>query len=190
MFALILEFLRVMTQYVAFLQILNASGGTTLKSEQLKDLFEKMGMHNVSPFATGGNVIFETGETEEKILRKQIETSLANTLGFKVSAILRQYDELKTVIDNNPFDNIRSGEESKWYITFLSDFPSSDAKGSLGVYSNDAEYARIVMREVYIYAKSYNSQTHFSNAFIERKLGLSATTRNWLTVKKMAELHP
>ena len=178
-----------MTRYVAFLQGINAGSTNIVKMEDLKVLFEVMGMHNVSTYATGGNVIFETDESEEKALCKQIETYLEKKLGFKAPVILREYDDLKTVIENNPFDNIRTGEESKWYITFLSDFPSSDAKGQLGVYSNDAEYARIVMREVYIYAKSYNTQTHFSNAFIERKLGLSATTRNWATVKKLSELY-
>jgi len=177
-----------MTRYAAFLQGINGPGRNIVKMEDLKRHFESMGMSEVATYSTTGNVIFETEYNDENTLRKQIEAGLEKALGFKVPAILRLYEELRTVIDNNPFDNIRSGEESKWYITFLSDFPSSDAKGQLGVYSNDAEYARIVMREVYIYAKSYNTQTHFSNAFIERKLGLSATTRNWATVKKLSEL--
>ena len=156
--------------------------------ERLNECFTSMGFSNISTYAQNGNVLFETEETDEKTLRKQIEANLEKALGLKVTAIIRPFDYLKTVIDNNPFDNIRASEEAKWYITFLSAHPANDAKGSLGVYSNDAEYARIVMREVYIYAKSYNTQTHFSNAFIERKLGLSATTRSWATVKKMSEL--
>lgn len=177
-----------MTRYVAFLHNVNSGSTNTLKMEILNECFASMGFSNISTYAQNGNVLFETEDTEEKILRKHIETNLEKAIGLKITVIIRPFDYLKTVIDNNPFDNIKTIEESKWYITFLSAHPANDAKGSLGVYSNDAEYARIVMREVYIYAKSYNTQTHFSNAFIERKLGLSATTRNWATVKKMSEL--
>ena len=45
-----------------------------------------------------------------------------------------------------------------------------------------------VGREVYLYCPNGYGKTKFSNVFIEKKLGVSATTRNWKSVLKLHEL--
>jgi uncharacterized protein (DUF1697 family) len=155
--------------------------------EELRQHFEMPGIQNVSTYIQSGNVIFDSELSDEVALRHMIERQLESKLGYKVTAILRMFHELKQIIKNNPFDTIKAEDKFKLYVTFLADVPSFDVRGSLGVYSNDAEYARVVNKEVYIYTSNYG-KTCFSNTFIEKKLGLAATTRNWATVNKLIEL--
>lgn len=176
-----------MIRYVAFLRGINVSGQKLIRMEELRSHFEMPGIENIATYIQSGNVLFDSDETDEKALRNKIEQQLEQKLGYKVTAIIRMQHAIKKIVKNNPFDTIREDQKSKYYVTFLADTPSYDVKGSLGVYSNDAEYARVVNREVYIYSNNYG-KTCFSNTFIEKKLGLAATTRNWATVNKILEL--
>lgn len=155
--------------------------------EDLRSHFEMPGITDITTYIQSGNVLFTTDEVDEDILRKRIETQLEQKLGYKVVAIIRMIRELQNVVRNMPFDTIKSEEKNRLYITFLSDLPAMDAQGIMGVNSNDAEYARIVHKEVYVYSSNYG-KTCFSNTFIEKKLGMQATTRNWATVNKLLEL--
>jgi uncharacterized protein (DUF1697 family) len=42
--------------------------------------------------------------------------------------------------------------------------------------------------EVYLRCRSGYAKTMFSNTFIEKRLGVVATTRNWATVNKLLEI--
>ncbi len=174
-------------RYVAFLHGVNTVDGNSTDMADIKKHFEFLGFKNVSTYVQSGNVIFETEGSDSDSLRWMIEPYLERALGFKVPVILRTTDDIRDIIDNNPFASLKQNDTDKWYVTLLSDVPERAANGTLGVYSNDAEYARVVKSEVYIFARNY-TRTHFSNSYLERKLGLAATTRNWDTVYKLAML--
>jgi uncharacterized protein (DUF1697 family) len=43
-------------------------------------------------------------------------------------------------------------------------------------------------KEIYLFCPNGYGRTKFSNSFFERKLSVSATTRNWKTVKALFEI--
>lgn len=176
-----------MIRYVAFLRSINVAGHNPVKMEDLRQYFEMTGIENIATYIQSGNVLFDTEETDEQKLTDKISKKLEKELGYKVTVIIRSLFDLRKVVKNMPYDTIKTEEKSKLYVTFLADVPAFDVRGSLGVYSNDAEYARVVNREVYIVSPNYG-KTCFSNTFIEKKLGMPATTRNWATVNKILEL--
>ncbi|GAA4468131.1 DUF1697 domain-containing protein [Nemorincola caseinilytica] len=156
--------------------------------DDLKAYFgEVPGVENVVTYMLGGNVLFDAPLIDGATLVHTIETKLKQKLGYEVDIMLRLLSEMEEIVQNNPLTTIKTEEKNRLYVTFLSEVPAFDVRGSLGVYSNDAEYARVVNREVYIYSNNYG-KTCFSNTFIEKKLGVKATTRNWATVNKMLEL--
>jgi uncharacterized protein (DUF1697 family) len=175
-----------MTKYVAFLNGINDIGRNPVSMDDLKSHFEALGFRNVITYGQNGNVLFDAEEAEYDAFRGHREPYLESVFGFKIPTVVRRFRDIQSVVENNPFDNVKASETSKWYVTFLSAAPPNEAKGSLGVYSNDSEYARIGKNEIYIYAANY-TKTHFSNSYIERKLGCIATTRNWATVNKLLE---
>lgn len=176
-----------MIRYIALLRGINVSGQKTIRMEDLRGHFELPGFQNITTYIQSGNVLFETEETNEELLRANIEANLSEKLGYKVPTIIRMFHDMQKVVKNNPFVMKTADDKGKWYVTFLSDVPERDVRGSLGVYSNDAEYARVVNKEVYIYSPNYG-KTCFSNTFIEKKLKVAATTRNWATVNKLLEI--
>ena len=47
---------------------------------------------------------------------------------------------------------------------------------------------RLLGREVYLHCPNGYGKTKINNAFFERTLGVSATTRNWKTVTTLATM--
>ena len=177
-----------MIQYVAFLRGINVAGRNMISMEDLAQYFELPGIRNVSTYIQSGNVIFESDEANDTILRGKIEKQLHAKLGYNVPVILRTMKELNSIIRNNPFDHIKTEDSNKFYVTFLPEIPEYAVRGSLGVYSNDAEDARLVKRDVYILTGNYG-KTCFTNTLIEKKMGMPATTRNWATINRLIELY-
>lgn len=177
-----------MTRYIALLSGINVNGQNLVSMESLCAYFAEIpGVENVSTYTQSGNVLFDAPIADGGKLVKTIEAKLEEKLGYAVNVLLRQFSEMKDIVANNPLTTVKTEEKNRLYVTFLSEVPAFDVRGSLGVYSNDAEYARVVNREVYIYSNNYG-KTCFSNTFIEKKLGVKATTRNWSTVNKLIEL--
>jgi uncharacterized protein (DUF1697 family) len=177
-----------MTRYIALLRGINVTGQNLVSMESLRSYFEEIpGVKNVITYVQSGNVLFDAPIADANTFVPIIEQKLHQKLGYEVNVLLRLFSEMKQVIENNPLTTVKTEEKNRLYVTFLSEVPAFDVRGSLGVYSNDAEYARVVNKEVYIYSNNYG-KTCFSNTFIEKKLGVKATTRNWATVNKLVEL--
>jgi uncharacterized protein (DUF1697 family) len=73
-------------------------------------------------------------------------------------------------------------------VTFFSAGPGRDSLKALeGVKSGRDRFA-VIGKEAYLFCPDGYGRTKYSNDFFERKLGLSATTRNWNTVNRLLEM--
>ncbi len=176
-----------MTRYVALLRGINVSGQKLIKMEELRKHFELPGFSNIVTYIQSGNVLFDTKEKKQDLIRKQIEDQLIVKLGYAVPVIVRSLKEIGEAIANNPFDTPVSGGKARLYVSFLSGLPDEDLIKLIEAFSYEAEKIKVVNREAYLLTESYGS-TKFPNTFIEKKLGVQSTVRNWNTVNKLTEL--
>jgi uncharacterized protein (DUF1697 family) len=181
------NYIRSMKRYVAFLRGINVSGHNIIKMEQLREMLLLPGFKNLITYIQSGNVAFDAKETDTDVLRKKIGKKLLKDLGYEVTTIVRSVEELQSVIANNPFATVQEADKRKLYITFLEAIPDSERMKLLNIALAAGEEFRLVGRELYILTPAYG-ETKFSNNFIEKKLGLRATTRNSATVNKMTQL--
>jgi uncharacterized protein (DUF1697 family) len=175
-----------MTRYVAFLRGINVSGQKLIKMEALRQFFEMPGFKNITTYIQSGNVLFDSKETDGEKLRVKIEKQLLGQLGYEVPTIVRSLDEIRTIIKKNPFPASLDGSK-KLYVHFLSDEPVKALHALLQPYKAPEEELRIIGREAYLVTPGYGN-SKLSNALVEKKLGVTATTRNWATVNKVLEL--
>lgn len=171
-------------RYVAFLRGINVSGQKLIKMEELRAHFVMPGVKNISTYIQSGNVLFDATETDEAKLRTKIEKQLLKQLGYAVTCVLRTIDELEQIVANYPYEIPAKDGKHKLYVTMLADKPAKDAATILAAFDNADEQLRIVNRDVYLLTPSYGD-TKLSNNFIEKKLGIAATTRNWATINKL-----
>ena len=174
-----------MPRYIAFLRAINV-GGRMVKMEDLKKILAMPGIKNISTYIQSGNVVFDSTENDPAVLVKKIEAKLLKTLGFEVKTLIRTIPEIEAIIKKNPFKG--HAEDMALHVSFLSEPADDGLLTELLQLQTEYEQFRPAGTEVYILVrKGGYGETKFSNAFLEKKLKLSATTRNWATVNKMLE---
>ena len=93
-----------MTSYIALLRGVNV-GGITVKSAELRELFDGLGFEGVRTVLASGNVVFETTKREaHAALKRRIERALADRFGYDAWIVLVTRAELERAIDAFPFD--------------------------------------------------------------------------------------
>lgn len=174
--------------YVALLRGINVSGQKLIKMEHLREIFESMRFRHVRTYIQSGNVLFESDELDAVLLKNKIEDMLRSALGYDVPVILRTKQELEDVVNSNPFQENDLASEGKLYVTFLSEKPTAAAVEHMMTFNSEVDEFQIVGREVYILCRQQYGKSLYSNNFMEKKLKLTATSRNWETTKKLVQL--
>jgi uncharacterized protein (DUF1697 family) len=174
-----------MAKYVAFLRAINV-GGHTVKMDQLRRLFEEMGLSNVETFIASGNVIFNSTSRNKKALESKIEGYLQKALGYEVATFIRSIPELADIAGYDPFiGSDPNAPANPLYIAFLGSPPNSESKLKLESCASKIDSFRIHERELYWLLRGKFTESDFSGARLEKTLGMPATVRNITTVRKI-----
>jgi uncharacterized protein (DUF1697 family) len=174
--------------FFAFLRAINV-GGHVVKMNALRDLFIAMGFSNVETFIASGNVIFDTKEKNSAALEKQIEKKLQEALGYEVATFIRTLDELTAMTNYLPFPKQQIEKAGAFNVAFLKQPLDSAQMKKLHALKTDIDDFHVNGRELYWLCKMKQSESKFSNAVLERSLGVQATFRNMNTIRKILEKH-
>lgn len=177
-----------MNTYISFLRGINVAGQKKIKMSSLKVLYESLGFKNVTTYIQSGNVIFQSTKEDIPVLQQKIEQKIQKEYNFTVTTIIRTIPEMKNIIDGNPFMKERHEDITKLYVTFLSQRPSLLAIQELNHFQKNEEEFIISGKNVYLFIPKGYGKAILSNNLIERKLHVTATTRNWKTVLQVGEL--
>jgi uncharacterized protein (DUF1697 family) len=175
-----------MPKYVAFLRAINV-GGHLVRMDQLRTLFEALGLDNVETFIASGNVIFDAKSKNPAALEKKIEGHLLKALGYPVETFLRTIDEVAQLAQAQPFAAKELNRDGhRLYVGFLTQNPTEESKLELGKCRNKENDFSIAGREVFWLCRVKFSETDFSGARLEKILKLKTTLRNINTPKRIA----
>jgi uncharacterized protein (DUF1697 family) len=184
-----------MKTFISMLRGINVSGQNKIRMPELKGLYESLNLANVVTYIQSGNVLFDCAEQDPAPIARAIEAEIARSFGTPVRVLLRDKNRFQKIIDNNPFVNQRNEDPEKLHVTFLSDRPSEPALSNLPLPADpkrsgagNSDEFLVSEKEIYLFCPNGYSRTKFSNSFFERKLGVSATTRNWKTVNALYEI--
>jgi uncharacterized protein (DUF1697 family) len=170
--------------YIALIRGINVGGHKKLKMADVKVLCEGLGLLDVRTHLQSGNVVFKASRTDRAALALELEAA------FQVDAkvILRTAAELRKAVAANPMVEEAQRGPSHYVIAFLSGKPAAAAMQSLRDAYKGPEKMELHGAELYIDYGPGMGTSKLTNALIERKLGVSATVRNWNTVTKLVEI--
>jgi uncharacterized protein (DUF1697 family) len=176
-------------RYVALLRAINVSGQKIIKMEDLRRIMDMPGIKNISTFIQSGNVLFDSAENDTEKLRIKIEKKLHKDLGYEVETFVRSAGEMASVLKNNPFAQTESAHKTAVYVCFLSGTPAREKIKDIEALSFDMEQYRVIGSELYCWMiKDVERKEVFTNKIMEKKLGLTATSRNITSVTKLVAL--
>src|SRR5438552_2653027 len=153
----------------------------------LKALFEGVGAEDVQTYVQSGNVVFRTGMKSPATLENTIQGRIDAELGLSVRVVVRSRDDLRRIVEKNPFLAERK-DPATLHVTFLADKPSAARLRDVDPRVGEPDEFRVEGREVYLCCPNGYGRTKLNNVFFEKKLGVTATTRNWKTVTTLARL--
>lgn len=177
-----------MKTYISILRGINVSGHKIIKMDALRNLYENMGFSNVTTYVQSGNVIFSGQDIEIRVLEKNIYQQIEKEFGFQVPVILLSIEMLKHIIENNPFVEDKNKDKSFFHVTFLSSKPEKYDAITIENKKQDEEDIAFTDYAVYLYCPNGYGRTKLTNNFLESKLKVGATTRNWKTTQELLKI--
>lgn len=169
---------------IALLRGINILASRSLPMAELRSLCEEIGLIDPVTYIASGNVIFGSDDTAAKI-EQAIRDAISEAFGYDVTVFVRRPAKFEEIIEQNPF----AERDPKFLaVTLLADEADPKKLDAImdGDYGNDEFVADGDI--IYIYCPDGYGRTKLHNNFFESKLKTSATTRNWRTMNKLAEL--
>lgn len=173
-------------KYVLLLRGINVGGHKKVPMADLKKTLADLGFENTQTLLNSGNVVFETKQPNEKELVEKISGQLKKTFGFEIPTLVRDFEEIKTLIDLDPFRKVNVDKNTRLYVSFLPEKIESNLKLP---YVSEKKDFRILLktdREIFSVLQLESFKSVDAMAFLEKEYGKNMTTRNWNTIKKIA----
>lgn len=177
-----------MAVLVSMLRGVNVGSHNRLKMDDLRNLYESLGLRGVQTLVQSGNVVFKTQGRDLSKLATRIEAGIESGFGIHTNVLLRNAAELREAIAANPFATRKGIEPGKLLVTFLAREPGPEAREKLLAVKIEPEELRIQGREIYIYFPNGMAAAKLPSGFIDRAIKMPCTGRNWNTVTKLLEM--
>lgn len=175
-----------MGRYIAFLRGINVSGQKKILMKDLRESLNNAGFTNVQTYIQSGNVVFEATSSKIGMLATQIEEAIKKDFGFDVPVLVKTQNELVEIMDRNPF--AVTADDKNQYFALLNKCAEPEMVQNLNASDYPNEEFYITDACVYLNCKIGAGKAKLTNNLIEKKLKVTATTRNLKTMKKMIEL--
>lgn len=176
-----------MEKYISLLRGINVSGQKKIKMADLKLHYESLGFTNVRSYIQSGNVVFCSDEVNNKGIKEIIEHKIEEVYNFTVPVLILSKREMEQIISKVPFD-LNVIDITKLAVIFLEATPDKSLVKEILPFSTKTEHFVIIKNVIYFNCTIGFGKTKLTNNFFEKKLKLTATSRNWKTTNKLLEL--
>ncbi|SIN73751.1 DUF1697 domain-containing protein [Agromyces cerinus] len=174
-----------MTDFIALLRGVNV-GGITVRSADLRELFESLGFEGVRTVLASGNVVFASTASETReALKARIEQALRDRFDYDAWIVLVTRTQLQRAVDGFPFD---AGDERRQpWVIFASETAVIDELAAFAA-DADPEVDPIARGDGVVYwnpVKGTTVDTPFAKLLAKARFKPTTTNRNLRTLRKM-----
>jgi len=175
-----------MPRQIALLRGINLGARNRVSMPELRELLEGLGHEDVKTLLQSGNVVL-TSKTTGAELERSLEQAIAGELGVESRVVVRTVKELAAVVERNPLAGV-ADDPKRYQVSFLSDKLAAAVKKELEAADVDPERVAVHGREIYAWHPGGIQRSPLVKLLTDKKLGVTATARNWNTVTKLLEL--
>jgi uncharacterized protein (DUF1697 family) len=173
-----------MTTWVALLRGINLGSHNKVAMGELRHLAEEIGLSHPQTHVRSGNLIVESDRTENEVVHL-LEEALGERFGLEIPVICRSGEELTRIASSHPFSGLGL-DERMLHVAFLDGEPEADVTALIDSSRYEPDRFEAHGREVYLAYPNGSGRSKLNHALLERRLGVSATGRNWRTVSTLA----
>ncbi|WP_327120294.1 DUF1697 domain-containing protein [Nocardia sp. NBC_01730] len=177
-----------MNRYAALLRGIMPSN-PNMSNAKLRAVFDGLGFEGVASVLTSGNIVFRSQGTDVPALEDHIQQALNRELGIGGGTIIRSYEELRALLDTDPFPGLTHGRGTYLIATFLKG--TVEAPGTLPTQPDPLTriigYDEAARAFLAVIDNSVPGKTPDFMAWLDKTYGKDITTRTWLTVERIVK---
>ncbi len=178
-----------MFTHLALLRGINVSGHNMMKMETLKTTLEAIGYQNVETYIQSGNVFVDSEEENPASVGFKMKHEIFKAFGHEVPVVVIAKADLENCLKNNPFLKDKEVDTKKLYVAFLSNTLRIESINELKISQFKPDEAVIDGNKIFIKYAVGAGKTRLDQKYIEKKLNLTATIRNWNTVTHLLKMY-
>jgi uncharacterized protein (DUF1697 family) len=173
--------------YVALLRAVNVAGHGRLAMADLRATLTAAGGRDVATYLQSGNAVFTSEMPDPEAIAADLRARLARDHSLDIPVMVRTAAEITGVAAHNPF-LYRQDDHTKLHVAFLTAEPDAERAAALTVPAGGPEELQLAGRHLYLHYPAGSGRSKLTAAYLEKRLGISLTGRNWKTVTALADL--
>ena len=173
-------------RYVVFLRGINVGGHAKIAMADLRAMLADLGYADVATLLQSGNAVLTADDGPAEVATT-IEDRLHTDTGLNVRCVVRTADELRDVLAGDPYRG-HANDPAKYVVGFMDNAPATAKVAAIDPAAYAPDEFRVVGREAYIWCPNGLANTKLTGQFLEKKLGVAMTARNWNTCQKVLAL--
>ncbi|MBU2949585.1 DUF1697 domain-containing protein [Tamlana agarivorans] len=171
-----------MNTYIAFLRGINVSGKNKIPMATLREVLTSTGLENVQTYIQSGNMVFQSSEGNLEVLEKKIHQAIKNHFTFEIPVLVKTPQLLQDFFNGCPFPQ---DKKENSYFMLLFEAPELALLEEVSQINVPNETFFITNDCIYFHSAVGYGKAKCNNNFFERKLKITATTRNYKTMVKL-----
>ena len=151
---------------------------------ELRAVLADAGYSGVATVLQSGNVIVSTESDHRDEVAGAMQRLLSDEFDVNVPCVVRTANQVRQVLKRSPLQEVVS-DPSRYLVNFLSEEPDPEVAAALLEEDHSPEAIAIEAAEAYVWTPDGVKAMTLSYAYLEKRLGVVATARNWNTLEKI-----
>jgi uncharacterized protein (DUF1697 family) len=176
-----------MQTYVALLYSIILGEGRRLVMADLKAMAKGLGLKNPRTLVATGNLVFEARASDIGKLEQRLEAAFEKTFGRHVDIIVRGAENWLKLAAANPFPAESAEAGDQVAVRVMRKPAPMDAVAALQAYAAEDEKVFSVGDDIWVVFSRERPSSRLLAAMNHKRMGIG-TSRNWNTVRRLAEM--
>ena len=173
-------------RHVVLLRGINLGPKRRVPMADLRSLLDAAGYGNVRTYVQSGNIVLDSDAPATE-LEADTARLISERFGFDVPVVSRTARELAAVVRRDPFGELIT-EPKRYQVSFLDREPAAAVVQALEALVVGPEAVAVKGREIYAWHPAGVARSKLWNKLAGGSLGVTATARNWTTVRTLLEI--
>jgi uncharacterized protein (DUF1697 family) len=170
-----------MKTYIVLLRGVMPTGKNKVPMAALREALAGSGLVDVQTYIQSGNVTLRS-TLGQVVLEKLVHDTIAQKIGADIAVVARTPTQLGRILANCPF---AATDAPRLYFTLLASKPKTALLQSFEQTDFKPDAVQVAGSAIYTRYATQHSDSRFNNNFFERKLQVTATTRNFNTMTQL-----
>jgi uncharacterized protein (DUF1697 family) len=175
-----------MKTYIALFRGINVGGKNILPMKELVAVLETLGLQGIKTYIQSGNVICRSQTADTAQLSRKISAAIKQSHGFEPQVLLLDSAALDKAIRENPYPEAEAVPNTL-HVNFIAAIPPKPDLNALEKIRTESERFHLARDVLYLHAPDGIGRSKLATN-MERLLGVTMTSRNWNTVRKLKEM--